>query len=107
VLHICGDTCHLLGSIKRSGATGLSVDQCMDLVQVKKVLNGEMALIGNVSPIGSLLFGTPDTVGRESTACLRAGVDVLAPGCGLAPRTPTENIRAMVRTVTGPKDDAP
>jgi MtaA/CmuA family methyltransferase len=99
VLHICGDTTNLLGSIKRSGATGLSVDQCMDLVRVKKVLNGEMALIGNVSPIGSLLFGTQKEVEEESMSCLRAGVDVLAPGCGLAPRTPTKNIKAMVGTV--------
>ena len=100
VLHICGETGHLLPSIKRSGATALSVDQRMDPVKVKKVLNGEMALIGNVSPTESLLFGTPDTVETESRACLRAGVDVLAPGCGLAPRTPTGNIRAMVSSVT-------
>lgn len=101
VLHICGDTSHLISSIKGSGATGLSVDQCMDLSAVKKVLDGEMALIGNVSPTASLLFGTPDKVEKESLACLRAGVDVLSPGCGLAPRTPTQNIMAMVRTVKG------
>ena len=100
VLHICGDTSRLLESIKSSGATGLSVDQCMDLVTVRKVLGGEMSLIGNVSPTGSLLSGTPDQVEDESLACLNAGVDVLAPGCGLAPRTPTRNIQAMVRTVT-------
>ena len=97
VLHICGDTSKLLDSIRSSGATGLSVDQCMDLAVVKKVLGGEMSLIGNVSPTGSLLFGTPEQVGDESLACLNAGGDVLAPGCGLAPRTPTENVRAMVR----------
>ncbi len=99
VLHICGDTSKLLDSIKRSGATGLSVDQCMDLATVKRALDGEMALIGNVSPTGSLLFGTPGEVEEESLACLRAGVDVLSPGCGLAPRTPTVNVKAMVRTV--------
>ena len=97
VLHICGDTSRLLESMKSSGATGLSVDQCMDLTVVKKSLGGEMSLVGNVSPTGSLLFGTPDQVEHESSLCLRAGVDVLAPGCGLAPRTPTENVRAMVR----------
>ena len=97
VLHICGDTGNLLESIKSSGATGLSVDQCMDLVVVKRALNGNMSLIGNVSPTGSLLFGMPDRVEEESLGCLRAGVDVLAPGCGLAPRTPTNNVRAMVK----------
>jgi [methyl-Co(III) methanol-specific corrinoid protein]:coenzyme M methyltransferase len=99
VLHICGHTDQLLTSVRTSGATALSVDQCMDLVKVKEALNGEMALIGNVSPIGSLLFGTPEVVEEESKACCRAGVDVLSPGCGLAPRTPTANIKAMVRAV--------
>jgi [methyl-Co(III) methanol-specific corrinoid protein]:coenzyme M methyltransferase len=101
VLHICGDTSRLIPSIKGSGASGLSVDQCMDLAAVKKVLDGEMALIGNVSPTASLLFGTPVKVEKESLACLHSGVNVLSPGCGLAPRTPTENIMAMVRTVKG------
>jgi [methyl-Co(III) methanol-specific corrinoid protein]:coenzyme M methyltransferase len=98
VLHICGDTGPLLSSIKGCGATALSVDQCMDLRTVKEMLGGDMALIGNVSPTGSLLFGTPGDVEEESANCLRDGVDVLAPGCGLAPRTPTENVTAMVRT---------
>jgi [methyl-Co(III) methylamine-specific corrinoid protein]:coenzyme M methyltransferase len=98
VLHICGDIGPLLPYVIRSGATALSVDQCMDLVEVKKSLNREMALVGNVSPTGSLLFGKPDDVRDESRDCLRAGVDVLAPGCGLAPRTPTANIRAMAMT---------
>ena len=98
VLHICGNTYNLLDPIKGSGATGLSVDQCMDLLQVRKALGGDMALIGNVSPTGSLLFGTAAQVEEESRACLMAGVDVLAPGCGLAPRTPTDNIKRMVRT---------
>ena len=69
----------------------------MDLAAVKEELDGQMALIGNVSPTAPLLFGTADEVGKESNACMRAGVDVLAPGCGLAPRTPTKNIQAMVR----------
>jgi MtaA/CmuA family methyltransferase len=96
VLHICGHIDHLLPVIRGSGATALSVDQCMDLATVKEALNGELALIGNVSPTESLLFGTPDAVEMESTACCRAGVNVLSPGCGLAPRTPTRNIKAMV-----------
>jgi [methyl-Co(III) methanol-specific corrinoid protein]:coenzyme M methyltransferase len=104
VLHICGDTSALLESIRGSGATALSVDQCMDLVKVREALKDDMALIGNVSPTGSLLFGTPGDVDLESRGCLRAGVDVLAPGCGLAPRTPTGNIKAMVMTANVQKE---
>jgi MtaA/CmuA family methyltransferase len=99
VMHICGHIDSLLPLIRRSGATALSVDQCMDMIEVKRQLEGEMALIGNVSPIEALLFGTPETVEMESLACCRSGADVLSPGCGLAPRTPTRNIKAMVGTV--------
>jgi len=98
ILHICGQTGHLLGSIKGSGAMALSVDQCMDLAKVREILNGRMSLIGNVSPTESLLFGTPGEVESESRACLDHDVNVLAPGCGLAPRTPPGNVQAMVRT---------
>ena len=97
VLHICGNTGPLLGSIKGCGANALSVDQCMDLAAVKEALDGQMALIGNVSPTGSLLFGTADEVGKGIERLHAGRVDVLAPGCGLAPRTPTKNIQAMVR----------
>ncbi len=52
VLHICGNTGPLLPHIRMSGANALSVDQCMDLVEVKRSLDGNMALVGNVSPTG-------------------------------------------------------
>jgi len=35
-------------------------------------------------------------VKAEAKQCLLDGVDVLAPGCGIAPRTPLANIRALV-----------
>ena len=53
-------------------------------------------MIGNVSPSRTLLFGTPVTVKAEAKQCLSDGVDILAPGCGIAPRTPLVNIRALV-----------
>jgi [methyl-Co(III) methanol-specific corrinoid protein]:coenzyme M methyltransferase len=33
----------------------------------------------------------------EAKACLEDGIDILAPGCGLAPHTPLENIKALFR----------
>lgn len=53
-------------------------------------------MIGNVSPSRTLLFGTPVTVKAEAKQCLSDGVDILAPGCGIAPRTPLVNIRDLV-----------
>jgi [methyl-Co(III) methanol-specific corrinoid protein]:coenzyme M methyltransferase len=42
------------------------------------------------------LFGTPADVAAETRACIEAGTDVVAPGCGFALETPFENMKAMV-----------
>jgi [methyl-Co(III) methanol-specific corrinoid protein]:coenzyme M methyltransferase len=34
---------------------------------------------------------------NEATACLEDGIDILAPGCGLAPQTPLKNIKALLK----------
>jgi [methyl-Co(III) methanol-specific corrinoid protein]:coenzyme M methyltransferase len=43
-----------------------------------------------------LLPGPVDKIKAEAKQALEEGVDVLAPGCGIAPMTPLENIKAMV-----------
>jgi [methyl-Co(III) methanol-specific corrinoid protein]:coenzyme M methyltransferase len=96
VLHICGDTASNMRLMVRTKAHGISVDQCMDMRWVKEILDGSSALIGNVSPTTTLLFQGPQEVAKEVRACLDSGADVLAPGCGLAPRTPLENLMALI-----------
>lgn len=62
----------------------------------KKLVGGRTKLIGNISTSGILLTGTYEEVKEEAGKCLEGGIDVLAPGCGIAPKTPTENISALV-----------
>lgn len=96
VLHICGDTLLNLDLMVLTGVNGISVDQMMDIATVKQRLMGCCAIIGNVSPTSTLLFGSPEAVEIEVEECINGGVDIVAPGCGLSPRTPTRNVRAMV-----------
>ncbi|RQD84282.1 methylcobamide--CoM methyltransferase, partial [Methanosalsum natronophilum] len=44
----------------------------------------------------SLLSGTPDKIKDDVTRALSEGIDVVAPGCGIAPNTPLENVKALV-----------
>ncbi len=97
VLHICGDTSENLVGMVKTGANGISLDQCMDMRMAKGRLGEGTALIGNIDPVGTLWLEGPEEVDRSVTRCLADGVDVIAPGCGLAPHTPLENIRAMVQ----------
>ncbi|WP_332881887.1 uroporphyrinogen decarboxylase family protein [Methanosarcina horonobensis] len=52
--------------------------------------------MGNLSSSGIILNGTCEEIKEEAQKCLRDGIDILAPGCGIAPKTPTRNIKALV-----------
>jgi MtaA/CmuA family methyltransferase len=99
VLHICGDTRPILPAMVQSGARVLSLDQCMDLSGAR-AMTSDAVLAGNVDPVKSLLMGDPEKVKRNAVGCLQdAGTDrfILMPGCAVPPKTPVENLRAMVR----------
>ena len=98
ILHICGDTSSLWGSMAQTGARVLSLDQCMDLKTARAGIQ-ELALGGNVDPVKSLLLGSTQTVKEDTWNCLRrAGTErfILMSGCSVPPGTPLENIRAMI-----------
>lgn len=99
VLHICGDTLPILPAMAQTGAKVLSLDQCMDLSRARAMTPG-MVLAGNVDPVKSLLMGDAEAVKSDALRCLQgAGTDrfILMPGCAVPPKTPAENLRAMVK----------
>jgi [methyl-Co(III) methylamine-specific corrinoid protein]:coenzyme M methyltransferase len=97
ILHICSDTSLTLDKMVETGASGISVDQCMDLSWCKKITVGRTALVGNVSPITTLCSGKPEDVKTEAIKCIERGTDILAPGCGFSPLTPLNNMISLVR----------
>jgi [methyl-Co(III) methanol-specific corrinoid protein]:coenzyme M methyltransferase len=99
VLHICGDTSKNLYMMAECSFGGVSVDQCMDMAWVSGSLRGMAACVGNVSPTTTLLSKRTSDVEHETLDVMRKGTDVVAPGCGFAPRTPLANMRAMADTV--------
>ncbi len=95
VLHICGDTTKGLALMESSGVDAISVDQNVDVATA--VGNVDKAVIvGNLDPVNVLWNQTPEVVKEESQKVLDAGVGLLAPGCGIVSKTPTENLQAMV-----------
>ena len=77
-----------------TGATALSIDHAVPLMQAKKIVGDKAAIIGNVDPSKTLFLGTPEQVETEAKNCIDAGTDILAPGCGFPPITPLENMKA-------------
>jgi len=98
VLHICGNVNRILGSMAQCGFDALSIEEKVRDIEEAQWVTGDRArLIGNISCAFTLLDGTPDKVREEALYCLRSGIDVLAPGCGLAPATPIANCRALIK----------
>jgi len=96
ILHICGDTGNALKTLSECGFDAISIEERVSIKDAKASIGERSRIIGNVSPSRTLLFGTPASVKAEAKQCLSEGVDILALGCGIAPRTPLENLRALV-----------
>jgi len=97
VMHICGKNTRHLEHIQNAGMDAFSFDEKTDIAALSRHLKGKVARVGYV-PTDLLLNGTPEGIYAFSKTCL-SDVDVLNAGCTIPPRTPTENIRAMVAAV--------
>lgn len=103
VLHICGNTLHLIDKMCGAGCSGLSLDAPetgLDLVKAAEITDGRCIIIGNTSPVGSLLSGTPEDVEKEVSGLLEqmdfCKYFVLSTGCDVPEDAPLENIRAFM-----------
>jgi [methyl-Co(III) methanol-specific corrinoid protein]:coenzyme M methyltransferase len=96
ILHICGKSTRHTPYIADVGATAYNFDEGVDFAVARANLAGRVRLTGWVPTVKVLLNGTPEDAYASALTCLEAGVDVLTPGCALAPHTPIANIQAMV-----------
>jgi [methyl-Co(III) methylamine-specific corrinoid protein]:coenzyme M methyltransferase len=60
-------------------------------------------IVGNLDPVNVLWNQTPEVIRAASQKVLDAGVGLLAPGCGIVSKTPTENLQAMIEMAKGHK----
>jgi MtaA/CmuA family methyltransferase len=99
ILHICGDIRQTTDHMVRSGVDAISIGQSTSIVRAKETARGRCRIIGNIDPSTVLLNGTPEQVEAEVRRCVDEGADIAAPGCGLSPKTPLNNIQAMTDAV--------
>ncbi len=104
VYHICGNSMHLIEKMCAAGVNGLSLDAPetgVDLAEAARRAPEDVAIIGNISPVGNLLHGTPRQVEADVRALLGKMKEfphfVLSSGCDLPQETPIENIKAFMR----------
>jgi [methyl-Co(III) methanol-specific corrinoid protein]:coenzyme M methyltransferase len=97
IMHICGKSTRHVPYLVDIGTDVYNFDEGVDINVAREYLKGKVAIAGYVPTVGVLLQGTPEDVYRASLECLDNGVDILTPGCSMAPHTPLENIGAMVQ----------
>jgi uroporphyrinogen decarboxylase len=105
ILHICGNTNHLIKSMLDSGAVGLSLDSVINFEELKKIIPPEITLMGNLNPVKIFLQSTPDQV-AEATKSLKESMKdtknfILSSGCDIPLDTPLKNIEAFMKAARG------
>ncbi|MBA2861845.1 methylcobamide:CoM methyltransferase MtbA [Methanococcus maripaludis] len=101
IIHICGRLKSVYEEINSLKSDAISFDSITDVGQVVENVSRK-AIMGNVSTF-TLENGTPESIERMSRACIKYGVDILSPACGIGVRTKLENIQAMVNVCKNSK----
>lgn len=102
--HTCGSIGDRLDLMMQTGTNGIdTLDPpplgTVELAEAKASLAGKTFLKGNVDPVNTLLYGTPDEVRADVQNRLAIGRPgggyVLSSACSVAPHTPPENIELL------------
>lgn len=114
ILHICGNTMHLVERMCQTGVQGLSLDSVVDFPATAARIPSDVVLIGNLNPVATMLQGTVQKVRQESNALLEAMEPypnfIMSTGCDLPAETPLENIAELVaatKSYRGPANARP
>lgn len=104
-LHICGNAEPILADMAHSGADLLEIDYRTDLAVACRAAGPDIALWGNLDPVGVLARGSIDEVRTAARQALAVTVGhgryILGSGCTLAVETPFANVDALISTVRG------
>ena len=97
IVHICGDVKGTGKLLSRLTAKVISVDSVVAIKRLRQLAPDKVSM-GNVSTF-ILEKADPEKVAKAAGLCLRHGVDILAPACGISPITPLANIRSLADCV--------
>jgi len=97
-LHMCGKTDPLIAMMGQLPADIIELDYPTGLAAARKTLGPRRVVLGNVSTVTDLLEGTPERVYEAARACHKTcgAYHVVGSGCEVSPRTPPENLRALL-----------
>lgn len=98
-LHICGNIKDRLQLVPDMHIDLLSLDYKVDLSLAQYVLDGRVAVAGNVNPV-LLKDATPEEITQAAKRCIRQAGQaenyILMPGCDIPPSVPLANVQAFL-----------
>ena len=102
ILHICGDTTHLLPKMTELNAFGLSLDSEVNFSSIKNEIPDDMVLIGNLDPTSIFLESNPEEIKTvtENFKNKMSDMDnfIISSGCDIPMESPLENINAFMES---------
>jgi MtaA/CmuA family methyltransferase len=100
--HICTYTQPIWRDIADSGCVNFNGDMYPGMDHAKRVIGGEISLMGTVSPFSTLTHGSPEDVANEvKKLAAEVGYNggfVCMPGCDVDWTVPDENLHALMDT---------
>ena len=96
ILHICGNVDSIVEMMGDTGAEVLSLEPKASAQLARDKCGPDMVLMGGVDTATTLFMKDAETVRLGSEESIEDGIQMLAPGCAVAPGTPTENLLAML-----------
>lgn len=98
VLHICANTDKIIPFMCETGVAGISIEEKADMKSAVEIANQKgVKVFGNVATATTLFMGSPEDCYKEAIASLENGTHFLTPGCGIAPGSPLENVKQIVK----------
>jgi uroporphyrinogen decarboxylase len=99
ILHNCGNQGQCTDSMIATGAAALHFGNAIDMAGVLDQVPADIAVMGNVDPVGIMKMGTAEQV-REAVINLKTIASghrnfVLSTGCDVPPAAPEANIAAF------------
>jgi [methyl-Co(III) methanol-specific corrinoid protein]:coenzyme M methyltransferase len=96
ILHICGNVDPIVEWMGQTGPDILSLEPKADAGLARRKCGPKMVLMGGVDTATTLFMKDVETVKAACEESIAAGIQILAPGCAIAPGSPLANLLAMV-----------
>jgi len=101
ILHICGNVDSIVEYMGETGAELLSLEPKANVQLAREKCGPNIVMMGGVDTATTLFMKDAETVRAGCEESIAKGIQILAPGCAVAPGTPLENLLAMVEVAKG------